>query len=131
MSDFEVRFSKIDDAIQRLASVASDLSRMLAVHEQRLNQQEKTTESAVELLEERRKEFDKKIDEVYDTFRLEDKTIAEEIKLSRLASSKQHEEQNTKISKIEKFIWMACGGGAAIGYIISIAINYAKSAPPH
>jgi ABC-type transporter Mla subunit MlaD len=127
MSDLEPRFTKIDDAIQRLASVAADLSKMLAVQEQRINQQEKTTEHVTTLLERRREEIDKKFDDVYDAFRKEDTKIVNEVKLSRESSTKQHEEQNQKIGKIQQFIWMAIGGGVAVGYILSLALNYLKA----
>jgi chromosome segregation ATPase len=102
----EYRFAKIDDAIQRLASVANDLSKILAVHEQRIIQQEKTSDNITEILEKRREELDEKLKIVYITIKDELKPIKE------------------KISVVEKMIWIATGAGSVIGYAISAALNY-------
>jgi conjugal transfer/entry exclusion protein len=126
--DNENRFNKIDDAIQRLAVVAADLSRMLAVQEQRLTQQEKASDNVMEMVEKRRVEYDEKISDVYKTMRAEDNTILAEIKKSREDSSSQHKKLDEKIANIEKMIWMACGGGTVIGFLISLAVNYLKVA---
>ena len=79
MSDIETRFSKIDDAIQRLAVVSSDLSKMLAVQEHRLTQQEKSTDHIAFLIEKRREDLETKLKEVYETMREEDGAILDEI----------------------------------------------------
>ena len=126
--DNENRFNKIDDAIQRLAVVAADLSKMLAVQEQRLTQQEKASDNVMEMVEKRRVEYDEKISDVYKTMRAEDNTILAEIKKSREDSSSQHRKLDEKIANIEKMIWMACGGGTVIGFLISLAVNYLKVA---
>lgn len=126
MSDEDYKFNKIDDAIQKLAVVASDLSRMLAVHEQRLAQQEKISDSIGNLMEKRREEIDKKFQEVYETIREEDHAVLEEIKKSREASDKQHKSLDEKISRMEKMIWMAIGGGVTVGFILSMVVNYFK-----
>jgi len=126
--DAENRFNKIDDAIQRLAEVASDLSRMLAVQEQRLTQQEKASDQVAEMVERRRVEYDEKIDNIYVTMRKEDNIILSEIKKSREDSGANHKKLDEKIASIEKMIWMACGGGTVIGFLISLAVNYLKIA---
>jgi len=126
--DAENRFNKIDDAIQRLAEVASDLSRMLAVQEQRLTQQEKASDQVAEMVERRRVEYDEKIDNIYVTMRNEDNIILSEIKKSREDSGANHKKLDEKIASIEKMIWMACGGGTVIGFLISLAVNYLKVA---
>lgn len=122
----ELRFGKIDDAIQKLAVVASDLSRMIAVHEQRISQQEKLSDNIGLLMEKRREEIDNRFREVYETIREEDNAVLEEIRKSREASEKQHRALDEKISRMEKMIWMAIGGGAVVGFIISTAANYLK-----
>lgn len=126
MSDEDYKFNKIDDAIQKLAVVASDLSRMIAVHEQRISQQEKASDSIGTLMEKRREEIDKKFQEVYETIREEDHAVLEEIKKSREVSDKQHKALDEKFSKMEKMIWMAIGGGVTIGFLLSMAANYLK-----
>ena len=74
--DEESRFYKIDDAIQRLATVSADLSKMLAVHEQRLDTQEKAADTLSASLEKRRDEVDAKFKDLKDYF---EKIIGEPI----------------------------------------------------
>ena len=126
MAELEVRLSKIDDAIQRLAQVSADLSKMLAVHEQRLMQYEKESDLLTKLIENRRLETESKIDDIYNSFRSEDRQIIEELKKSREAATKQHEEQNSKIARIEKLIWMVSGGAATLGYVTNMILSYYK-----
>ena len=127
MSDTELRLSKIDDAIQRLAQVSADLSKMMAVQEQRLIQQEKGADLLAKLVENRRVEVEDKIDGVYNSFRSEDRQILEELRKMKDSATAQHQEQNTRINKIEKLIWVVSGGLGVIGYIINVATTYYKA----
>jgi seryl-tRNA synthetase len=126
MSEEDYRFNKIDDAIQRLASVATDLSKMLAVHEQRISQQERFSDTLGTALERRRDEVDKKFESVYETIKTEDQKLLKEIKDASEQSTKQLENLSLNISKIEKMLWMAIGGGAVLGFSISLLVNLAK-----
>jgi ABC-type uncharacterized transport system permease subunit len=116
MSELDYRFSKVDEAIQRLANIAGDLSKLLAVQEQRIIYQERAHESMLVSLEKRRVEIDKKLEDIYDT-------VKEEITESRKHSCKQHEEQNLKITRLERIMWMAAGGGAVLGWILSYGMQ--------
>jgi DNA-binding cell septation regulator SpoVG len=114
------RFDKIDDAIQRLAVVASDLSKMLAVHEHRIGQQEKTYENIVTSMEKRRTEIDTTLKDVYHTIKEENNALKEYF-------TKENSAQNTKIDYLEKRFYMALGAITIIGlfasHIIKILFN--------
>lgn len=112
----EERFEKIDDAIQRLAVVAGDLSKMLAVHEHRIAYQEKTSDNIVSSMEKRRAEVDNILKDIYSTMR-------SEINLLRETGTKQHNEQNAKIHEIQKTMWMAVGAAAIASWAIPIILN--------
>ncbi len=125
MSD-EVRFSKIDDAIQRLAAVSADLSRMLAVHEQRISQQEKSTDQITFLMEKRREDLESKLREVYETMKEEDGAILDEIKKSRLASDQHHERLEAKVTKLERLALLVTGSALTVGFLLGMAEKYFK-----
>ena len=125
MSD-EIRFSKIDDAIQRLAAVSADLSRMLAVHEQRITQQEKSTDQITFLLEKRREDLESKLREVYETMKEEDGAILEEIKKSRVASDQHHERLEAKVTKLERLALLVTGSALTVGFLLGMAEKYFK-----
>jgi cell fate regulator YaaT (PSP1 superfamily) len=122
----ELRFSKIDDAIQRLAVISADLSRMLAVHEHRITQQEKNTDQITFLIEKRREDLESKLKEVYETMRVEDSAILEEIKKSREASDLHHERLEAKVSKLEKLALLVTGSALTVGFILGMVEKYFK-----
>jgi len=111
------RFDKIDDAIQRLAIVASDLSKMLAVHEHRIAHQEKTSDNIVASMEKRRAEIDGVLKDVYTTIR-------NEVNGLRDAASAQHGEQNKKIENLQKAIYKAMGAITVISFMASLLAPY-------
>jgi flagellar motility protein MotE (MotC chaperone) len=122
----ELRFSKIDDAIQRLAAVSADLSKMLAVHEHRLTQQEKSTDHISYLIEKRREDLESKLKEVYETMKEEDGAILEEIKKSRDASDAHHERLEVKVTKLERLALLVTGSALTVGFIIGMVEKYFK-----
>jgi hypothetical protein len=122
----EIRFSKIDDAIQRLAVVSADLSKMLAVHEHRIIQQEKNTDQITFLIEKRREDLESKLKEVYETMKLEDSAILEEIKKSRDASDQHHERLEAKVTKLERLALLATGSAITVGFLLGMAEKYFK-----
>lgn len=105
---YEKRQNRIEDAIERLTEISSDLNKMIAVHEQRITQQEKQTSFLGDILERRREESEVKLKEVYDTIRSEDRNILEEISTIKI-----------KMNKIEKMIWMYLGGVGVVVFLIN------------
>ena len=99
---------------------------MLAVHEQRLGQHEKHHDYIEDLVEQRRRDLDIKIDGVYNTMRSQDNGILDEIKKLREESTSQHEKLTGRIAQMERYIWMAIGGGIASTWLISYIANYFK-----
>jgi conjugal transfer/entry exclusion protein len=117
---------RIEAAIERLTVISADVKSMLAVHEQRINNQEKVTEDISDTLEKRREEFDTKLKDVYNTMRQQDNSILEHIEQLRKESAQQHESLNEKIGKLEKYIWLAIGGGMVAVWALSYVANFFK-----
>ena len=107
---------RIESAIERLTDISSDLKSMIAVQETRIAQNEKQAEAVEIKLEKRREELDVKLKDVYDTIRTQDKAILEELKAVREEQNKHHECFNEKINVIQRYVWMAVGGGTVLGY---------------
>jgi cell fate regulator YaaT (PSP1 superfamily) len=118
--------ARLESAIERLTEISSDLKAMIAVQEQRLSQHEKQAEVIEIKLEKRREELDQKLKDVYDTIRSQDQAILIEIKAIREEHNKHYQCLNEKFNTIQKFIWMAIGGGVALGYGFSFIANYFK-----
>lgn len=117
---------RIEAAIEKLATVSVELKSMLAVHEQRLNYQEKATGDIQVTVEKRREELDGKLKDVYDTMREQDNHILIEIAALRKESAEQHNVLSGKINQLERYIWVAIGGGIVITWMVSLLANYFK-----
>jgi len=117
---------RIEAAIDKLADISSDLKAMIAVQETRLTQHEKQAEVIETKLEKRREELDQKLKDVYDTIRTQDKAILDEIKAVREEQNIHYACLNEKIAAIQKYIWMAIGGGTVLGYGFSFIVTFFK-----
>jgi hypothetical protein len=117
---------RIEAAIEKLTVVSADLKAMLAVHEQRISKQEKESDELHDVVEKRREELDIKLKDVYDTMRIQDNGIIEEIAKLRKESSEQHINLSNKINQLEKFIWMAIGGGMVVTWALTNVVHFIK-----
>ena len=61
VSDMEKLHVRLDDAIGKISEVSNCINRMLAVHEEKLSQQEEAVFAAEELIEQRRTELSNEI----------------------------------------------------------------------
>lgn len=115
----EKRISRIEDAIERLTEISADLNKVLAVQEQRLSQNEKSMSVLEEVLEKRREEYDRKIQNVYDVMSREDNKILEELELMRSEQKEQHDSLSKKIQEMQKVLWVYMGGFAVVVFLLT------------
>ena len=115
----EKRQDRIEIAITRLTDISSDLNKMLAVHEQRLTQQEKNMDSIESVLERRREESDVKLKDVYETMRNEDSKILNELNDMRKESTEQHNKLTERITTLENKVFLYIGGISVIVFILT------------
>jgi len=130
-------FDKLDTAIDKLSTAASDISRILAVHEEKLNSHERIDRELNDLIEIRRKEMSEDIKELNSRINSIQKGLAsdissteqkimnalDELKRDISSSKKSIESDNskieTRIDSLEKWRWFMMGAGAVIGYMLS------------
>jgi len=126
MSDLEKRQDRIEDSISKLTEIANDLNKIIAVHDQRLLQQEKDSEVLFKMVETRRKEQEDKLQEVYDTIDDKEEKVLKEIKNVRDETRTHFITLNQKMAQVEKYMWMAVGGGIAASWLISFLFKIIK-----
>ena len=121
MSDLlsERRLDRLEDVIEKLTEISADLNKMLAVQEQRLSQQERNMGLMEDMVEKRREEYDRKIQNVYDVMSREDTKILDELEKIRKEQKAQHTEMANKISALEKIIWLYLGGFSVLVFMIT------------
>ena len=110
---------RIESAIEKLTTISNELKTMIAVHEQRIGQQEKETIDIHQTIEKRREELNIQLKDVYDTMRDEDSKIIQEIIEMRKEATEQHKTLADKISQLEKYVWMSVGGFTIITFLIT------------
>lgn len=119
LEHIEKRQNRIEDAIERLTEISADLNKMLAVQDQRLSQQERTMSFIEDLVEKRREEYDKKLQNVYDVMSKEDNKIIEKLEEIKKEQKSQHAVMSDKISALEKIIWLYLGGFSVLVFMIT------------
>jgi hypothetical protein len=92
---------RFDKAISQLSEVSMHMDKMLAMHEIRLENQEKQTE----VIHIRINDFKK---EVVDEMR----SLRDENKI-------QHKETNERLSRLEKWRWSVVGAATVLGFIFA------------
>jgi uncharacterized membrane-anchored protein YhcB (DUF1043 family) len=85
---------------------------MIAVHELRLSQQEKITDSLEIILEKRRDEFDEREEKIYEHIEKEDAKIIEKLDESFDKFSK-------KMNDLERMMWVYGGGFALAAFVLA------------
>ena len=129
--------SKFDTTLDKLQEIASNLSRMVSLQEQRLEVQEETTKEVQSILEMRRQEHNQNIKDIYNrinsinkdlTDRIEDteRRILDELRGLKEELKKDKSTFTDRVSKIEAWKWMVMGAIAVCGWLVGQAINLAK-----
>jgi predicted RNase H-like nuclease (RuvC/YqgF family) len=124
---------KFDTTIDKMQEIASSLSRMVSLQEQRLENQEKTTTEMQSVLEMRRIETNNNIKDIYNrintvnkelTDKIEDteKTILAELQKLRQEIQKEYTGISKRIGQIETWKY---GAAAIITFLLFLIANNA------
>ena len=128
VSDMEKLHVRLDDAIGKISEVSNCINRMLAVHEEKLANQEEAVFAAEELIEQRRTEFSNEIKELHSRITTNTKEImsiaTSQHKEHSEAISKLHTDINKRVGVLEKWRHVLIGGSIVIGFILHSMINF-------
>jgi len=129
---------RLDLTIEKLTEVSTTVSQLLAVQGNRLDFQEKIQEKLQDLVEKRRLETETSIKEIYariekvergfhqDMGAMEGRIITQ-IDSLQSSGTAQHKQINidldSRINRIEKWMWTIIGGGAVITFFLNNAEN--------
>ena len=103
---------RIDTAIDKLTDVSASIKSMLAVHEEKIQRQEKIDEVIFEKLKDR-------ADEISDVYRelKRDVEMSEKRLLIEIKSLKN--DIGARVGVLERYKWLILGGAIVIGWIMS------------
>ena len=103
---------RIDTAIDKLTDVSTSIKSMLAVHEEKIQRQEKIDEVIFDKLKDR-------ADEISDVYRelKRDVEMSEKRLLIEIKSLKN--DIGARVGGLERYKWLILGGAIVIGWIMS------------
>ena len=115
VKSMNVIHGRLDTAIEKLTEVSNCINRMLAVHEERLSQQESTQHNAEQ-------EFTADIKELHSRITTNAKEIMGAATLQHkehtVAIQKLREDLQNRVGVLEKWRWIIIGGSIVFGFVI-------------
>ena len=102
--DQQKLFEKVDTAIQVMQEAVASVSKMLAVHDERLEQHSKTETLMIEMIK-----------EVKVSLEAQDVDLSERIDVV-----------DAEVSELKKFKWLVVGIASASGFVCSIIVSLAS-----
>ena len=128
VSDMEKLHVRLDDAIGKLTELSSCINKMLAVHEEKLANQEEAVFAAEELIEQRRTEFSNDIKELHSRITTNTKEImsiaSKQHKEHSEAIQKLHTDINKRVGVLEKWRHVLIGGSIVIGFVLHRMMDF-------
>jgi len=116
---FSGLFDRLDTTIEKLTEVSGGINRMLAVHENRLEQQEELTKHFITLMEERRRENSDKYEVVQNRITQTREEMQQEIKDSIKEVVAKIDKLSETVNKLEKWKYFVVGGAITIGFLLA------------
>ena len=127
----------LENQVELLREIASDLKRMLAVHDEKLNQHERKQDDIFELIEQRRNEMAEDIKEIHSRITTVQRELCTEITATEsriikgldelkdeLKTDQEYHNSKQKtleqrIADLEKWRWIIIGAGITGGWVFS------------
>ena len=128
-------FRKLDTTIEKLEELTASMTKILSLHEQKLEYHERKDQDLDRLIELRRTELLNDIKELHSrvttvnrelTIQIEhtETKITNEIKALKDHITQEHKQASNVVEQIQRWKWMILGGSAAVMWLIS-SVNFA------
>lgn len=122
--------SKLDSSLEKISEVSNSIGRLLAVHDERLNSLEKTSDRRADEIKDLHSRITTQQREIMDKLEDMENRLEERMTAQAKAAKSQHDDikdeiqedikhLDDRIGTLEKWKWYIIGAGAAVGYLIS------------
>ena len=115
VKDIKFIFNRLDTAIEKITEVTTSVNRMLAVHEEKISQQEEASSRA-------NKEFSNDIKELHSRITTNSKEMRDMITKYQIEQAAHIEnlrsDLNGRVGILEKWRWLIIGGSIVVGFAI-------------
>jgi len=112
VSIYEQMMKKIEDAIYAISETSQGISKMLAIHEERLEQGIRSDEVIIKM-----------IDDLKKTVEAEDVDLSDRIDEVIERAQEKINEIDKKVEEVKKVKWMVIGIGTAIAIVVASATS--------
>jgi len=130
INQFGVLFTKLDLTIEKIGDVSNNISRLLAVHEERLDVLHSMDKDLEHKIVKHKDDIAKDVKELHsrittsnremlDAINAVEKNIKHHIDNEHSRQDTELKELENKISALEKWKWIVIGGSMAFGWVIS------------
>ena len=127
----------IENQVEMLREIASDMKRMLAVHDEKINQHERKQDDIFALIEQRRNEMAEDIKEIHSRITTVQRELSteinatenriikgldelkDELKADQEFHNKKQKSLEDRIADLEKWRWIIIGAGITGGWLFS------------
>ena len=118
--------AKIDDAIEKMAEVSNSISKMLIMHENKLQNHDEQIDGIKVSMSERKTDFEKQVDLLHKRISdMKDENHSERGKyhkeimdaLKEIADN--HKVLDGRVASLEQWRWYIMGGAAVVGFILA------------
>ena len=115
VADIKLIFNRLDTAIERITEVSSSVNRMLAVHEEKIANQEEVATRA-------NQEFTVDIRELHSRITTNSKELTDMISRHHKEyvndQQKLRDDLNNRVGILEKWRWLIIGGSIVVGFAL-------------
>ena len=115
VKDIKFIFNRLDTAIEKITEVTTSVNRMLAVHEEKISQQEEASSRA-------NKEFSNDIKELHSRITTNSKEMRDMITKYQIEQAAHIEnlrsDLNGRVGILEKWRWLIIGGSIVVGFAL-------------
>ena len=121
--------NKLDSSLEKISEVSNNIGRLLAVHNERLDQLEKTSDQRADDIKELHSRITTQTREIVDKIAALEKNMEERMRAGALAAKEQHQDiqkeiqaditkLDDRIEVVERWRWYLMGAAATVGYLI-------------
>lgn len=129
--------SKLDQSIEKISQVSNDIGRLLAVHDQRIDQLERMSDLRVDEIKELHSRITTQTREIVDKMDAMQSRLEHKMSAQAEAAQAQHKEiqeeikndvskVETRVAALENWKWWVIGAAAGVGFLLGNLSNIAK-----
>lgn len=111
--------AKLDTSLEKIAEVSNNISRLLAVHDERINNIEKNAEHRDHEVKDIQARITTQTKEIFDKLDHMETRMEDRIKALEKSIKDEHTKIDGRVLVLEKWRWYLLGAAAIIGYLMS------------